>query len=241
MIPTSYVALLIVVLVVLPGAMYTWAFERQASGFGVSLTDRTLRLIATSLIFHLVFGWVEYWLYRTSFTGKAFGTGQFAASWLALILMVAIPGAFGAIVGGLYATRHNRSDKWQFIRKRLNERNEIEVLRFLLGRAPAPRAWDHLFSARPSGYVRIRTTESSWIAGLYADKSHAAGAPYETDLYLEEAWGIDDSGTLVGDSGLGYSMYVPASKIAWLEVLQPSENEREGAESNEQAETTAQD
>jgi hypothetical protein len=228
LIPTSYVALLIVILVVLPGAIYTWAFERQASGFGVTLADRSLRLVATSLLFHFFAGWPEYWLYRTAFSGRAFGLEQFAAAWTGVTLMIAIPGIIGTAIGSIYSTRHTR-DGWRLIRRHLNEETEIKILKFLLGRAPAPRAWDHLFTSRPSGYIRVWTTEQKWVAGLYADRSHAAGAPYETDLYLEEAWEIDERGILSGDKGLGYSVYVPASKIAWLEVLLPVEIDTEGS------------
>ena len=214
-------ALLILVLVVLPGAMYTWAFERQVSGFGVTLADRTLRLIATSLLFHLVAGWVEYWLYRTAFSGKTFRAGQFAAAWLSLILIVAVPILVGTTIGSIYSTRHNRT-RWAAVRRKLlTEERETKILKFLLGRALTPRAWDHLFSSRPSCYIRVWTTEGKWVAGLYANKSHAAGVPYETDLYLEEAWSVDDQGALVGDTGLGYSIYLPAGKISRLEVLSP--------------------
>ncbi|MGZ4468580.1 MAG: DUF6338 family protein [Nocardioidaceae bacterium] len=51
--PSSILALAIIVIAVLPGSMYTWAYERQASAFGATLADRTLRFIALSLIFHL--------------------------------------------------------------------------------------------------------------------------------------------------------------------------------------------
>lgn len=44
---------------VLPGAVYTWAYERQNSAYGVTFTDRFLRFIAASVIFHLVLAWPE--------------------------------------------------------------------------------------------------------------------------------------------------------------------------------------
>jgi hypothetical protein len=78
--PTSIAALLILIAAVLPGAAYTWAFERQASGYGVTLADRVLRFIATSVLFHLVFGWPEYFLYRIAFSSHHLAAGQFAAA-----------------------------------------------------------------------------------------------------------------------------------------------------------------
>jgi hypothetical protein len=48
MLPTSLVALGIILIAVLPGAVYTWAFEREAGSYGVTLADRTLRFLAAS-------------------------------------------------------------------------------------------------------------------------------------------------------------------------------------------------
>lgn len=36
---------------VLPGALYTWAFEREAAAWGARLTDRLFRFIGYSAIF----------------------------------------------------------------------------------------------------------------------------------------------------------------------------------------------
>lgn len=218
--PTSIAALLILVAAVLPGAMYTWAFERQASGYGVTLADRVLRFIATSVLFHLVFGWPEYFLYRIAFSsGRHLAAGQFAAAWTGALLVVGLPAAVGTIIGGLYATRTTR-DGWQRIRRRLSPAAEVRLLRIALGRTPAPRAWDDLFSNHPTVYLRIRTTDGPVVAGLFANKSYAAGYPDSPDLYLEEAWSVEGDGSL--GAALGYPVYVAASQIGWMEIIQPS-------------------
>jgi Family of unknown function (DUF6338) len=106
--PASLIALAIVTIAVIPGSMYTWAYEREASAFGVTLADRTLRFIAISLLFHLALGWPEYALYRVALAGPRFGVGQFAAVWGAIVLVVALPAVMGTVLGGLYATRNSR-------------------------------------------------------------------------------------------------------------------------------------
>jgi hypothetical protein len=204
---------------VLPGGTYTWAFERQASGYGVTLADRVLRFIATSVLFHLIFGWPEYVLYRLAFSSRQLAAGQFAAAWAAALIIVGLPAVAGTIIGGLYATRTTR-DGWQRIRRHLPPAAEIRLLRIALGRTPAPRAWDDLFSNHPTVYIRIRTTDGPVVAGLFADKSYAAGYPDSPDLYLEEAWSVEDDGSL--GKALGYPVYVTASQIGWMEMIQPS-------------------
>jgi uncharacterized protein DUF6338 len=229
MLPSTLIGLLGVVIAVLPGSVYTWAYERQASAYGVTFADRTLRFIAVSVVFHLGLGWPEYALYRLSIAHRHdLLAGQFALLWIGLVLLVAIPATAGTVLGGLYATRTNRN-KWTRLRRRLSAAQESLLLRVLLGRDPAPRAWDNLFSERPTAYMRVKTTDQTWIAGLFADRSYAGGFPHDADLLLEEAWQIDDEGIL-GDHGLGYALYVPAGKIEMIEIVAPSREGESDAE-----------
>lgn len=217
MVPTSVVALAIVVIAVLPGSMYTWAFERQVTAYGVTLADRVLRFVAISLIFHVLLGWGEYWLFRAAFAGEDFGGGQFAVAWAGVLLLVAIPVLVGAATGGLYATRNSRDEHWSWLRRGLSPRVEDRVLQFLLGRTPAPRAWDNLFSERPNLYVRIETVDGTPLAGRFADASYAGGYPNEPDLYLEEAFALNEDGSLA--DSLGYPVYIPSGQMARMEIV----------------------
>lgn len=223
--PASIIALVIVIVAVMPGSMYTWAYERQASAFGVTLADRTLRFTAISLLFHLALGWPEYALCRAALAGPRFYVGQFAAIWAAVLLVVALPAVIGTVLGGLYATRNSR-EGWVAIRSRLSPELEQRLLRLVLGRTPAPRAWDDLFSDRPTMYLRVQTTDGTPVAGLFADDSYAGGFPYDTDLFLEDAWDLTNDGTF--GKSLGYPVYIPAGQIARMEVVR----ELPGAEEN---------
>jgi hypothetical protein len=206
---------------VLPGLVYTLAFERQAGGYGVTLADRTLRLVVISAVFHLVFGWPEYALYRWALRShESVLVGQFAALWTGILLIILVPAVMGTVVGGLYRTRKNRRG-WDRIRKRLTPQRERQLLRLLLGPDPAPRAWDDFFSERPATYIRVRTSDGLLLAGLFADRSYAAGFPQQPDLLLEEAWEVDETGRLVRP--LGYPLYVAAGHIAWLEIVRPED------------------
>ena len=220
MIPTSVIALSIVVLFVLPGCMYIWAFERQVSSYGVNLADRALRFLALSVIFHLALGWAEYALFRAAFEGESIGWGQFGAAWAAVAALVVIPGSIGTVVGGLYASRSDR-EGWGWIRRHLSSRREDQVLQLLLGRTPAPRAWDDLFSERLTAYLRIETVDGTALAGLFADESYAGGFPHDADLYLESAWSMSEDGTL--RESLGYPVYIPAGQIARMEIIYPEQ------------------
>lgn len=77
---------------------------------------------------------------------------------------VAVPAPAGTLVG--VAVRRRRRWVWA-----------------LVGRDPAPRAWDHLFADRPVGWVRLKLKSGTWLAGAFAAdgdgrrRSYAAGYP----------------------------------------------------------------
>jgi hypothetical protein len=152
--------------------------------------------------------------------------GEFGLLWLGAVLLVLLPALVGTVLGGLYATRTARTG-WPWIRARLSASTEERILRVALGRTPAPRAWDNLFSERPNVYLRVRLASDKWIAGRFAEGSYAGGFPNDADLLLEEAWVIDpDTGDL-GDTGLGFPLYLPAATIEGIEVIaeQPVDEE----------------
>lgn len=203
---------------VLPGSLYTWAFERQAGSFGVALTDRVLRFVGVSLIFHIGFGWPEYIFYRLVRDGPndpARWT-RFALLWTGGLLYVAIPLAAGSVVGGLWVSRAGR-EGWRWLRKRLSEHTELLLLQTLVGRNPAPRAWDAVFTARPNAFLRLQLLDGTWVAGAFTTTAYASGFPNEPDLLLSPAWTLDDNLNL--DSPLESSMSIAAGQIKLMEIL----------------------
>ena len=59
---------------------------------------------------------------------------------------------------------------------------------------------------------------------MFSAESYAGGFPHDGDLYLEEAWPVDENGSF-GTAPLGYSVYVPAATIAYVELVAPREHE----------------
>jgi hypothetical protein len=225
--PTSAVGLFLLVIFVLPGSVFVWAYERQNSAFGATLADRSLRFIAVSVFFHLVLAWPEYGVYRAALRDAEFASGQFALLWLGVVLLVGLPAALGTALGGLYATRNSRAG-WGRVRRFLSAEKEEQALSLLLGRTPAPRAWDHLFSERPNAYLRVRLDNEKWVAGRFANASYAGGFPHASDLFLEESWEIDPDTGELGDVGLGFPIYVPPDTIRWIEVIPEQSEDADG-------------
>ena len=53
--PGTFQAAAVVVLAMLPGALYVWAFERQAGRYGIGLSDRILRFAGGSAVLLAIF------------------------------------------------------------------------------------------------------------------------------------------------------------------------------------------
>jgi hypothetical protein len=212
---STFQALGVFLLAMLPGALYVWAFERQAGGWGLSLSDRLLRFIGTSAVFQALGAPITYVLYGTYVHSGRLARGAALPWWLwaLVVAYVVVPTACGHIVG--HGTRRRRS--WALK---------------ITGPSPAPRAWDHLFGREAlTGWIRLRMKEGGWIVGAYAQsdtgglRSYAAGYPEDQDLFLIETAECDpDTGAFVVDERgaprlRGISVLVRWDEVAYLEYI----------------------
>lgn len=139
---------------------------------------------------------------------------QFGVAWVALGTGLGLPALTGTVVGGLYASRHDRQG-WLRLRRWLPPPWERRMLLLTTGRDREPRAWEAAAASMRSGEVRIRTVDGTSFVGLGSTMS-SGRFPQDADVWLEQAWRIEADGT-VGPVPAGYGVYVPASRIAWVE------------------------
>lgn len=69
----------------------------------------------------------------------------------------------------------------------------------LRSRHPIPRAWDHMFGQRKAYWVRITLQDGSMIGGRFGGKSFASSYPVDEDIYIEQIYQLDESGSFVRD------------------------------------------
>ena len=60
---TGLGAATLVLIALLPGALYVWSFERWAGRFGIGLQDRALRFVGVSAVMLPIVAWPLYWAY----------------------------------------------------------------------------------------------------------------------------------------------------------------------------------
>jgi hypothetical protein len=202
--PDTFQAVAVLVIALLPGALYVWAFERQAGRWGVGLSDRLLRFVGGSALFHAAAAPLAYWLWADRWDEIRTGEPVSWWMWPLVVAYVAIPAIGGTVVG-----RGVRSEKsWTTL---------------FTGPDPAPRAWDHLFGQKADGWVRLRLKSGVWIGGAYADangrRSYAAGYPEPQDLFLAAAVELDpETGEFVVDDDGNVALLDGGILVRWEEV-----------------------
>jgi hypothetical protein len=206
-VPDSLQGVVVVAVAMLPGALYTWGFERIVGSWGAGLSDRLLRFVGVSAGFHVLWAPAELWIWDRYIRSGRLEAGDVPFGlWFVILAYFIVPLAAGTIVGR--GTRRRRG--WAT---------------WFTGPSPAPRAWDQLFSPGPDGWIRLRLRTGGWIGGAYSRHpsggigSYAAGYPDPQDLLLGDTAEVDpDSGEFLLDADGDPRMTGSAILIRWDQV-----------------------
>jgi Family of unknown function (DUF6338) len=206
-VPSTVEALAVVVIALIPGALYTWAFERLVGRWGIGFSDRLFRFIGVSALLHALAAPVTYTLWRDFLREQAQpGLNDLPLwMWVVALLYVAVPSALGYLVA-------------------LGYQRQWKPIRAVLGSSSAPTAWDAIFSGNPAGWILMRLKSGAWVGGEYAEGSYAGGYPEPADLFLSKECPIDqESGNFILDRvgqplANGYGILVRWDDVEYLEV-----------------------
>jgi hypothetical protein len=169
-VPETFQSLAVIVLALLPGALYVWSFEREAGLWGINLPDRLLRFLGVSALFQILAAPLTVWAWHSYLKNgewKSDGTLPWAL-YLIGFGYIAVPIALGLMLG-----RSAGGAGW--------------LAALIHGERRPPRAWDHFFSRQPDGWVRLRLKSGTWLGGPYAEGAYAAGYPEPQDIYFDAA------------------------------------------------------
>jgi hypothetical protein len=110
-VPDTLQAATAVSIALLPGALYLWAFERQAGRWGVGLGDRAFRFVGGSALFHVTLAPLGYWLWSTAWPLVRTGRPLTPWLWPAVAAYAVVPLVAGSAVG-VGAGRRARWARW---------------------------------------------------------------------------------------------------------------------------------
>lgn len=142
---STFEALLVALLALLPGAGYTWAFEQQAGRWGANFRDRAWRFVGVSAAFGALGLPVLYQVYRELIVSGRLAEGDSLPWWVWILspIYFAVPWLAGLGVG--YGAR--KRQRW---------------VSLFTGPGPAPRAWDHLFTSPDlNGWILLQLKDDT--------------------------------------------------------------------------------
>lgn len=225
--PSTFQALAVALLALLPGALYEIAREQRSGQWGARGADQILRLLGFSVAFQVLLFPLTYWLYSHYIVSGHLSRGEAVSGWVVVLLVAYLtaPFVFGRLTAWAQRMRESHSANEPFTTtgtwNHLLERKERLLTRWRAERtengrtkfqqaavlavssytnaSPAPRAWDHLF-ARPNlvGWVVLHLQDGTKIGGEWSNASYASGFPQQdSDLYLGDQVELDENGSFV--------------------------------------------
>lgn len=204
--PATQIAAAILFLV--PGLNATWTIERLSGPSRLKGTERLLRALSLSVLIYLL---ASFWLLRVATRAIDDHLWVWEPIIGGFVILFVAPVGLAVIV--------------EFLRRSGIVRG---VLRRVTTIDPTPRAWDFAFQEGGPFFVRLKLRDGEMVAGFFGEGSFASAYPEQGDLFLEEAWRVDENGAFIERAPGTAGMMVPQDSIELVELLQPREvNDRE--------------
>jgi len=232
---TTFEAVGVTLVAVLPGALFVWGFERVVGRWAIGLSERILRFLGISAVLHALAAPISYSLWITHLKTSVLREALPLWFWPVTLAYVMVP----VLLGSGLAVGFKRDKRWALL---------------LTGPEPAPTAWDALFGAAPTGWVLMRLKSKRWIGGAYDEEtSYVGGYPEPADIYLApealvdqqtETFVRDDAGEIVR---LDFGVLVRWDEVEYLEVTplgdteEGSQDQRKGDKHGVQADQSVDD
>ncbi len=204
--PATQIAAAILFLV--PGLNATWTIERLSGPSRLKGTERLLRALSLSVLMYLA---ASFWLLRVSdrLLDETLWVGEPIIG--GFVILFIAPVALALVV--------------EFLRRN-------SIARAVIGKIttidPTPRAWDFTFKEGAPFYARLKLRGGERVGGFFSQNSFATDYPESTDLFLEEAWRLDENGGFVEPIRGTAGLFVPQDSIELVELLQPQEVDDRG-------------
>jgi hypothetical protein len=85
---------------------------------------------------------------------------------------------------------------------------------------PMGKPWDYVFSKRESYWVIVTMKDGTRVAGRYDSSSFASGCPDPEQIYLQEAWVMNDDGGLERQRKNTKGIIILGSEMSTVELFE---------------------
>lgn len=208
---TSPDKLLLAVLFVIPGFVAMKVYAILSSGPRIDASKAVIDAVAFSCCNYAVFALPIYGMHQAVWATRH--PVAYAIAWSCILLIG--PVLWAAVVFAL------RRAKW-------------------MGRwlpHPVDRAWDYVFGKREPFYLIITLNSGKRIGATYGHSSFASSYPADPEIYVEEAWDIDDAEGFVRRHVKTRGLLISGSSIESIEFIGPYDDDQQGNDETDQGNT----
>ena len=215
-VPTSQVALAILLLAIAPGYITAAAWARARTWRGPASDLRTIiqALVLSAVVQAVLSPLTVLWILPVRAT--LITHPWRVAIWIVLAVLV-VPVILG--LGGARLTDAFFNPSEVEVKS-----NGSKFVNKIVPASTPPTVWDWLFTADrtpKSGFMVIDFGDGSRVAGAFADSSIALTSPETHGIFLEKEWLLNDQGDveapLPGSAGL---LIPQADQIRWVRILE---------------------
>jgi hypothetical protein len=205
--PTSFDAVLVILLFLIPG----FIARGVLSSIYPSSEPSEARLVLTTIALSCINYGLWSWLLALAWKGGWYQRGTSLALLVALVLFLSPVGVTLAV------GRFMRTDAFRKMREVLGIRH------------PTPKSWDYFFGKGLPCWVVATLKSGRVIGGYYGTDSFAASFPAEEDLYLEKLCNLTPDGRLNGITPLTLGGIMRMQDVQLLELFEYVPEEQDGA------------
>lgn len=214
MVPSTFQALAVILLAIVPGFIATnfWLHTKTWKGRGPDL-QTVLQSLAVSLLIQAIMAPVTIvWLYPVR--NKLEQHPWWVAGWAGLVVLI-VPCLGGILLGRLADII--------FDPQTLSTNGGVRRgLAWFFRPSPPPTIWDWLFTSQvPSGsYIVVEFDNGRRIAGTFEAGAVAMTSPEPQGLFLPREWSVDSNGDLLQEvPGSGGVTLIGTSTVRSIRIL----------------------
>jgi hypothetical protein len=86
---------------------------------------------------------------------------------------------------------------------------------------PTPTAWDFAFDHADAGFVRALTKDGHWLGGYFGAKSFATSHPEAREIFIEQAYAIDNDGKFNGPVEGPAQLWIDCTEAQLVQFVKP--------------------
>ncbi len=104
---------------------------------------------------------------------------------------------------------------------------------------PTATAWDFAADHMGPGFVRVYTSDDTWVGGRSEDKSYFSGYPETREIFLQEAWELDEDGVFIQPIPRTAGVWIRCDDAQFVQFLKPGEVAAAGSKSAESGQASS--